>query len=345
MKVLIAGGAGFIGSYLCEHYCGKGAEVICLDNLITGSKENIVSLSGRKNFTFLKTDISRTIPDLPKGINLIFNLASPASPVDYYRYPLETLRVGSVGTENLLELARKESASFVLASTSEVYGDPAVHPQKEDYWGNVNPNGPRSVYDESKRYAEAITAAYRRKYGIKTATSRIFNTYGPRLRPADGRVVSNFISQALAGTPVTVYGNGSQTRSLCYVFDLVAGLVRLSEKASTADNVVVNLGNSHEITILELSKMIISLCRSQSEIIFQPLPDDDPARRCPDISRAKAVLDWEPAVPLEEGLKKTIDWFQRKGRGAIYGARGPRRVESTQRGRSDESDPYNNFRG
>ncbi len=313
MKILIAGGAGFIGSYLCEHYCGQDAEIICLDNLITGSKANIASLLKRKNFTFLKTDVSRPLPKLPKEINLIFNLASPASPVDYYRYPLETLRVGSIGTENLLELARKERAVFVLASTSEVYGDPVVHPQKEDYWGNVNPNGLRSVYDESKRYAEAVTAAYRRKYNLKTAISRIFNTYGPRLRPADGRVVSNFISQALAGSPVTVYGDGSQTRSLCYVSDLVAGLARLAGKADAADNVVVNLGNAREITILELAGMIISLCRSRSKIIFQSLPDDDPARRCPDISRAKEILDWEPLVPLEEGLKKTIGWF--KGRG------------------------------
>ena len=310
MKILIAGGAGFIGSYLCEYYCGQDAEVICLDNLITGSRENVLFLLKRKNFTFLEMDVSRPLPKLPKGINLIFNLASPASPVDYYRYPLETLRVGSAGTENLLELAWKEGAFFVLASTSEVYGDPEVHPQKEDYWGNVNPNGLRSVYDESKRYAEAVTAAYRRKYGLKTATSRIFNTYGPRLRPADGRVVSNFILQALAGNPVTVYGDGSQTRSLCYVSDLVAGLVRLAGKASAVDNVVVNLGNEREITILELAKMIISLCRSRSEIVFQLLPDDDPTRRCPDISRAKAILGWKPLVSLEEGLKKTISWFE-----------------------------------
>ncbi len=317
MKVFIAGGAGFIGNYLCEHYCGQGAEVICLDNLITGSKENIASLLNRKNFTFLETDVSQPLPKLPTGIDLIFNLASPASPMDYYRYPLETLRVGSAGTENLLELARKEDAFFVLASTSEVYGDPKVHPQKEDYWGNVNPNGPRSVYDESKRYAEAVTAAYRRKYGLKTAISRIFNTYGPRLRPADGRVVSNFILQALSGSPVTVYGDGGQTRSLCYVSDLVAGLVRLAGKANAVDNVVVNLGNTREITILELAKMIISLCWSRSEIVFQPLPDDDPTRRCPDISQAKAVLGWEPMVSLEEGLKKTIDWFEGVNNGAV----------------------------
>lgn len=312
MKVLIAGGAGFIGSYLCEHYCGQDAEVICLDNLITGSKENLAVLLNRKNFTFLEVDISQPLPKLPKGINLIFNLASPASPVDYYRYPLETLRVGSAGTENLLELALKEDALFVLASTSEVYGDPEIHPQKEDYWGNVNPNGPRSVYDESKRYAEAVTAAYRRRYGLKTATSRIFNIYGPRLRPADGRVVSNFISQALAGIPVTVYGDGSQTRSLCYISDLVEGLARLAEKANAVDNIVVNLGNAREITILELARMIISLCRSRSEIVFQSLPDDDPAKRCPDISQAKAVLGWEPMVSLEEGLKKTINWFEKR---------------------------------
>jgi nucleoside-diphosphate-sugar epimerase len=317
VKILIAGGAGFIGSYLCEYYCGEGAEVICLDNLITGSKENIASLLNRKNFTFLKVDVSQPLPNLPKQITLIFNLASPASPMDYYRYPLETLRVGSAGTENLLELARKEDAFFVLASTSEVYGDPKVHPQKEDYWGNVNPNGPRSVYDESKRYAEAVTAAYRRKYGLKTATSRIFNTYGPRLRPADGRVVSNFISQALSGAPVTVYGDGGQTRSLCYVSDLVVGLARLAEKTSAVDNIVVNLGNAREITILELAKMVISLCRSRSKIIFQPLPDDDPTRRCPDISKAKAVLGWEPLVSLEEGLKKTISWFEEVNNGAV----------------------------
>ncbi|MFA5393615.1 MAG: UDP-glucuronic acid decarboxylase family protein [Candidatus Ratteibacteria bacterium] len=317
MKVLIAGGAGFIGSYLCEHYCGQNAEVICLDNLITGSRENIASLLDRKNFTFLEANVFQPLPRMPKGINLIFNLASPASPVDYYRYPLETLRVGSAGTENLLELALKEGAAFTLASTSEVYGDPKVHPQKEDYWGNVNPNGPRSVYDESKRYAEAITAAYRRKYGLKTAISRIFNTYGPRLRPADGRVVSNFISQALAGTPVTVYGDGGQTRSLCYVSDLVAGLTRLAGKANAVDNVVVNLGNSREITILELAGMVISLCHSRSELVFQPLPDDDPTRRCPDISQAKFILGWEPLVSLEEGLNKTISWFKGVNSGAV----------------------------
>ncbi|MCX5642205.1 MAG: SDR family oxidoreductase [Candidatus Omnitrophica bacterium] len=311
MKILVAGGAGFIGSYLCEHYCGAGAEVICLDNLITGSRENIAILLEQKNFLFREADVSQPLPKLPSGINLIFNLASPASPVDYYRYPLETLRVGSSGTENLLELAREEGAAFVMASTSEVYGDPKVHPQKEDYWGNVNPNGPRSVYDESKRYAEAITAAYRRKYGLKTAISRIFNTYGPRLRPADGRVVSNFISQARAGAPVTVYGDGSQTRSLCYVSDLVAGLAQLAGKANAVDNLVVNLGNPREITILELAGMVISLCSSRSEIIFQPLPEDDPTRRCPDISQAKNVLGWEPLVSLEKGLKKTIEWFEK----------------------------------
>ena len=308
--MLIAGGAGFIGSYLCEHYFGEGAEVICLDNLITGSKENIASFLDRERFTFLEVDVSRPLPGLPSGIDLVFNLASPASPVDYYNYPLETLRVGSAGTENLLQLSLKEGAEFVLASTSEVYGDPKVHPQPEDYWGNVNPNGKRSVYDESKRYAEAVTAVYRRKFGLKTAIARIFNTYGPRLRPADGRVVSNFISQARAGAPVTVYGDGSQTRSLCYVSDLVTGLVRLAGKAGTGDNVVINLGNPREITILELARTVISRCRSRSEITFQALPDDDPARRCPDISRAKALLGWRPAVSLEEGLKKTIDWFE-----------------------------------
>jgi dTDP-glucose 4,6-dehydratase len=311
MKVLIAGGAGFIGSYLCEHYCNEGAEVICLDNLITGAKENVASLRNRKNFIFVEADVSQPLPKLPDGIGLVFNLASPASPVDYYKYPLETLRVGSAGTENLLRLVLKEGAGFVLASTSEVYGDPKVHPQKEDYWGNVNPNGPRSVYDESKRYAEAVTAAYRRKSGLKIAIGRIFNTYGPRLRPADGRVVSNFISQALAGIPVTVYGDGRQTRSLCYVSDLVTGLTRLAEKADGKENVVINLGNPREITILELAQTIISLCRSRSGIVFKPLPDDDPARRCPDISRAKTILGWEPAVPLEEGLKKTIGWFKK----------------------------------
>ena len=313
---MVAGGAGFIGSFLCNYYCEKGAEVICIDSLITGSEKNIHHLSGRKNFKFIRADVSRPLPDLPEGINLIFNLASPASPLDYYRYPIETLRVGSAGTENLLLLSLHQQVPVVLASTSEVYGDPQAHPQKESYWGNVNPVGPRSVYDESKRYAEAITSAYCRKYGLPAAIARIFNTYGPRLRPADGRAIPNFISQALAGIPVTVYGDGTQTRSLCYVTDLVEGLVCLGDKILNAREgqkgavLLVNLGNPEEITIIKLAKLIISLCNSGSKIVLKPLPDDDPTRRCPDISLAKTLLDWQPKVPLEEGLKITIDWFR-----------------------------------
>ncbi len=321
MKVLIAGGAGFIGSFLCEYYCQRGEEVICLDSLITGSKENIEHLLSQRNFTFIRADISQPLPRLPEGVGLVFNLASPASPVDYYRYPIQTLRSGSAGTENLLLFAlSQQKAPFILASTSEVYGDPKVHPQKESYWGNVNPIGKRSVYDESKRYAEAITMAYYRQFGLPIGIARIFNTYGPRMRPADGRAVPNFISQALAGLPVTVYGDGTQTRSLCYVSDLVEGLAALAQKVCDCfrENgkerkaFLVNLGNPEEVAIIELAKLIISLCHSKSEIIFQPLPDDDPARRCPDIREAKRVLDWEPKVSLKEGLKRTIDWFRRQ---------------------------------
>ncbi|MFH0795848.1 MAG: UDP-glucuronic acid decarboxylase family protein [Candidatus Omnitrophota bacterium] len=314
MRVLIAGGAGFIGSHLCGFYCRQGAEVICLDNFITGRQKNIRHLRNQKKFTFQKVDVTKTLPKFKGKVDRVYHLASPASPVDYQRFPLETLKVGSVGTENLLRLALEKEAVFVLASTSEIYGEPLVHPQREDYWGNVNSVGPRSVYDESKRFAEAITTAYCRKEGLKAGIARIFNTYGPRLRLDDGRVVPNFICQAIKNEPVTVYGKGTQTRSLCYVSDLVRGLVRLAENAqkSKESYSVVNLGNPEEITVLNLAKKVVSLCDSRSKIVFKPLPEDDPTRRCPDISRAKKLLGWEPEIGMEEGLKITIAWFRKQ---------------------------------
>lgn len=322
MRIIIAGGAGFIGSHLCGFYCSQGAEVICLDNFITGRQKNIRHLRNQKKFTFQKVDVTKDLPKFKGKVDLLYHLASPASPVDYQRFPLETLKVGSVGTENLLRLALEKKAVFVLASTSEIYGEPLVHPQREDYWGNVNSVGPRSVYDESKRFAEAITTAYCRSEGLKAGIARIFNTYGPRLRLDDGRVVPNFICQAIKNEPVTVYGKGSQTRSLCYVSDLVRGLVRLAENAqkSKESYSVVNLGNPEEITVLNLAKRVISFCDSKSKIVFKPLPEDDPTRRCPDISRAKKLLGWEPEIRMEEGLKKTIAWFReqkRRGDGRV----------------------------
>ncbi len=335
MRIIIAGGAGFIGSHLCGFYCSQGAEVICLDNFITGRQKNIQHLRNKKKFTFQKVDVTKDLPKFKGKVDLLYHLASPASPVDYQRFPLETLKVGSVGTENLLRLALEKKAVFVLASTSEIYGEPLVHPQREDYWGNVNSVGPRSVYDESKRFAEAITTAYCRRESLKAGVARIFNTYGPRLRLDDGRVVPNFICQAIKNEPVTVYGKGTQTRSLCYVSDLVRGLVRLAEKVrpptytspaagggsmKKGTFLVVNLGNPEEITVLNLAKRVISFCNSKSKIVFKPLPEDDPTRRCPDISRAKKLLGWEPEIGMEEGLKRTISWFReqkRRGDGRV----------------------------
>lgn len=316
MRILIAGGAGFLGSHLCARCLAAGHEVACLDNLSTGRRENIAPLLDRPEFTFHEQDITSEPPLPDWRPALVYNLASPASPVDYLRLPLETLRVGSRGCENLLETARHAGAVFVQASTSEVYGDPLVHPQVETYWGNANPVGPRSVYDESKRFAEALVCAWRRHYRLETGIARIFNTYGPGLRPADGRVVSNFIRQALAGEPLTVYGDGRQTRSLCFVSDLVAGLEALAAWTARAPGAAallpVNLGNPEETTILELAHRIISLCGSESRVIHRPLPVDDPVRRCPDITRAGTLLGWRPRIDAATGLARTIAWFRQE---------------------------------
>ena len=307
MNFLVTGGAGFIGSHLCDRLIKENHKVVCFDNLITGNPGNISHLQGNKNFRFVKQDITKYI-EVDEDIDFIFHFASPASPVDYLEFPIQTLKVGSLGTHNALGLAKAKSASFLLASTSEVYGDPLVHPQKEDYWGNVNPIGPRGVYDEAKRFAEAITMAYHRVHGVKTRIVRIFNTFGPRMRKDDGRVVPAFMTQALLGEPITVFGDGSQTRSFCYITDMVEGIMRMANSALEGP---INIGNPHEMPIIDFAKLIISITESKSEIIFKPLPLDDPKMRRPDISRAKKELGWEPRVELEEGLRKTIEWFQK----------------------------------
>jgi dTDP-glucose 4,6-dehydratase len=311
-RVLITGGAGFIGSHLCERFLADGEEVICMDSLLTGSADNIAHLFADRRFTFIQQDVTTYI--YVKGpLDAILHFASPASPVDYLELPIQTLKVGSLGTHKALGLAKEKNARFLLASTSEVYGDPLVHPQKEDYWGNVNPIGPRGVYDEAKRFAEAITMAYHRTHGVQTRIVRIFNTHGPRMRLNDGRVVPNFISQALRGEPLTVYGDGSQTRSFCYVSDLVEGIARLLRSEHSGP---VNCGNPMEVTILQFAEKIRALTGSRSEIVFRPLPEDDPKVRQPDIGLARRLLGWEPKVPLEDGLRKTIDYF----RGVVLGA-------------------------
>jgi dTDP-glucose 4,6-dehydratase len=305
-RTLITGGAGFIGSHLCERFLAEGDDVICIDNFRTGSPDNIAHLFANRRFTFIEQDVTTYI--YVKGpLDAILHFASPASPVDYLELPIPTLKVGSLGTHKALGLAKEKGARFLLASTSEVYGDPLVHPQHEEYWGNVNPIGPRGVYDEAKRFAEALTMAYRRAHGIDTRIVRIFNTHGPRMRLRDGRVVPNFISQALRGEPLTVYGDGSQTRSFCYISDLVEGIVRLL-RSSYAEP--VNCGNPVEVSILQFAHKIKELTGSKSEIVFEPLPVDDPKVREPDISRARKILGWEPQVPLEEGLRHTIEFFR-----------------------------------
>ncbi|WP_163988639.1 UDP-glucuronic acid decarboxylase family protein [Pyxidicoccus caerfyrddinensis] len=306
-RVVVLGGAGFVGSHLCERILDDGAaSVVAVDNLITGSERNLTTLNGRQGFEYVKADIIEGIP--VKGpIDYVFNMASPASPIDYAELPLETLRVGSIGTENGLKLAEANKAVFLMASTSEVYGDPLVHPQREDYWGNVNPIGPRSVYDEAKRYSEAITAAYGRSRGVQVRIVRIFNTYGPRMRLNDGRVVPAFVGQALKGEDFTVFGDGSQTRSFCYVKDLVDGLVRLM--LSDEPN-PVNIGNPREMTIRQFAEAVRVAAGGGGKIIEKPLPKDDPKQRQPDITRARTLLGWEPKVPLEEGLKETIAYFR-----------------------------------
>ena len=304
-RTLVAGGAGFLGSHLCDVLLDQGHEVICMDNLITGSEDNIAHIKSDR-FHFVKQDISDSFR-VEGSLNHVMNLASPASPVDYYAHPVETLKVGSFGTYNLLELAREKGAVFFMASTSEVYGDPLEHPQKETYWGHVNPIGPRSVYDEPKRFSEALTMAYHRTHGIETRIVRIFNTYGPRMAINDGRAIPNFLYQALQGEDLTVYGDGQQTRSFCYVSDLIEGMVRLLESGHSEP---VNLGNPVEMSLLEMAEKILQVTGSRSKIIFKPLPEDDPKVRRPDISQAKQLLDWEPEVTLEEGLRDTLDYFR-----------------------------------
>ena len=308
MRVVVTGGAGFIGSHLCDRLLADGHCVVVLDSLITGNLENIAHLFGREEFLFIKHDVT-TFIHVEGAVDAVLHFASPASPVDYLELPIQTLKVGALGTHKALGLARAKGARFLLASTSEVYGDPLVHPQPESYWGNVNPIGPRGVYDEAKRFAEAITMAYRRVHGLQTRIVRIFNTYGPRMRLNDGRVVPNFIGQALRGEPLTVYGDGSQTRSFCYVDDLVEGIVRLlhSDEAEP-----VNLGNPNEVSILEFAQIINRMTGNPAGITWRPLPQDDPKVRRPDISKARRVLGWEPRVSLEEGLKRTIAYFRDK---------------------------------
>ena len=308
MRAVVAGGAGFIGSHLCDYLLEHGFEVVCVDNLVTGSKRNIRHLLDRRGFKFQRRDVTKRLA-VAGRVDVVFNLASPASPKDYMAMPLETLAVGSTGTRNLLDLALQKKAVFVESSTSEVYGDPLVHPQVETYWGNVNPVGPRSVYDEAKRFSEALIMAYHREHGLATRIARIFNTYGPRMQLDDGRIVPTLVEQALNGTPLTIYGTGRQTRSFCYVSDMVDGLFRL---ASCADPMPVNLGNPHEFTILRFAQVVKRLTGSQSPLRFEPLPEDDPKRRRPNIGRAKRLLRWQPKVQLEQGLKLTIDSFRKK---------------------------------
>ncbi len=305
MRVLVTGGAGFLGSHLCDALLADDNSVICADNLLTGRLENISHLRGEPRFEFHEQDICRAF-DFGK-LDYIFHLASPASPVDYLEHAIETLQVGSIGTMNCLELAKKYGAKFLLASTSECYGDPLEHPQKESYWGNVNPIGPRSVYDESKRFAEAATMAYYRYHQVNTRIVRIFNTYGPRLQLNDGRVISNFMKQALLGEDLTVYGNGSQTRSFCYVSDEVAGILAL---AKSDEHEPTNIGNPGEFTILECARVVLEVTGSKSKIRFEPLPQDDPKQRCPDISKAKQLLGWEPKIDLRTGLQMSLDYFR-----------------------------------
>ncbi len=305
-RIVVTGGAGFIGSHLCERFLAEGHEVICIDNLVTGNADNIAHLFADARFSFIPQDVT-TYLHVKGELDAILHFASPASPTDYLELPIQTLKVGSLGTHKALGLAKEKSARLLLASTSEVYGDPLVHPQTEDYWGNVNPIGPRGVYDEAKRFAEALVMAYQRSHGLETRIGRIFNTYGPRMRLRDGRVVPNFISQALRGEDLTVYGDGSQTRSFCFVADLVEGICRLLRSDYDGP---VNLGNPQEMSVLDFAKLIIALTGSRSRIAFRPLPADDPQVRQPDIRLARRVLEWQPQVPLETGLRQTIAYFR-----------------------------------
>jgi len=308
MRILITGGAGFLGSHLCDRMLAEGHDVVAMDNLITGNTDNIDHLAGNKHFKFIEHNVTDYIY-LKGELDAILHFASPASPVDYLELPIQTLKVGSLGTHNALGLAMAKGARFLLASTSEVYGDPQVHPQTEDYWGHVNPIGPRGVYDEAKRFAEAMTMAYHRHHGVDTRIVRIFNTYGPRMRLKDGRVVPNFVSQALRGEPLTVYGDGSQTRSFCFVSDLVDGIYRLLMSNETEPT---NIGNPAEMTVLQFAETINELTSNKGGIRREPLPVDDPKQRQPDITKARRILGWEPKVGLQDGMRQTIDWFAQR---------------------------------
>ena len=313
--VLVTGAAGFLGSHLTDRLLAEGHSVIGIDNLSTGDRENIAHLAGEPRFRFVERDICQPFgPDVNLGpVDYVFNFASPASPPEYLRLGIETLRVGSVGVTNTLEIAARHGAGYLHSSTSECYGDPLEHPQRESYWGHVNPVGPRSVYDEAKRFAEAMIMAYHRSRGVNTHLVRIFNTYGPRLHPSDGRVISNFIMQALRGEPLTIYGDGSQTRSFCYVDDLIEGILRLSR---SEEHLPVNIGNPGEFTILECAQAVLEVTGSKSELRFEALPEDDPTRRCPDIAKARALLGWEPRITLKEGLRKSLEFFRSKAAAA-----------------------------
>jgi dTDP-glucose 4,6-dehydratase len=306
MRAVVTGAAGFLGSHLCDRLLAEGWEVLGLDNFITGREENLAHLEGHKRFSFAAGDVSDRL-DVPGEVTYVLHFASPASPPDYLRHPIETMRVGSVGTQNALQLAHAKKAKFFLASTSECYGDPEVSPQHEEYWGHVNSVGPRSVYDEAKRFSEALTMGYHRHYGVDTHIVRIFNTYGPRMRLNDGRALPNFVFQALSQKPITVYGDGKQTRSFCYVSDLIDGIYRL---AMSDEHLPVNIGNPEEISLLEFAQRVRAHFPKAGPIVFEPLPQDDPKRRCPDIGKAKRILGWEPKVALAEGLPRTIEYFQ-----------------------------------
>jgi dTDP-glucose 4,6-dehydratase len=320
MRVLVTGAAGFLGSHLCDRFLAEGHTVVGLDNFVTGHPDNLAHLVGEQRFSFIQHDIS-TYTYVEGPLDGVLHFASPASPIDYLELPIQTLKVGSLGTHNALGLAKAKGARFFMASTSEVYGDPLVHPQTEDYWGNVNPVGPRGVYDEAKRFAEAITMAYHSYHGVDTRIVRIFNTYGPRMRPRDGRVVSNFIVQALTGEPLTIYGDGSQTRSFCYVSDEVDGIYRLFMKG---DHLPTNVGNPVEYTVRQLAELVVELTGSAVPISYEPLPIDDPKVRQPDITRARAMLGWEPTVPVREGLARTIEYFRGLVGTPMMAARVPR---------------------
>ena len=306
MRIVVSGAAGFVGSHMCDRLLADGHSVVALDNFLTGKRRNLAHLEGEPRFGFMERDITQPF-SIEGPVDGVVHRACPASPKDYLEHPIETLDVGSIGTRRMLELAREKHARYLVTSTSECYGDPLVHPQVETYWGNVNPVGPRSCYDESKRFAEAITMAYHRKHGVRTNIARIFNTYGPRMKLDDGRVVPAFLDQALRGQPLTVFGDGSQTRRFCYVSDMVEGLCRLM---LSGERYPVNLGNPSEMTILEFAERIRRMTGSQSEIVFRPLPEDDPKQRCPDIGKARALLGWEPRVGLEEGLRFTVEYFR-----------------------------------